>query len=195
MERAAWDAARSHRVPKSKFCGGNMIFSRMDALLRTLSHVGFVAASALLLIVGLLGAIDVVTTNLFFYPIRGMLELSGALLAVIVFLGLAEAQARGANIIIDIATQSMRPGLKRLSAVISLTIGFAFMALVAWHTTKLALNAWAIRETALGAFSFPLAPFKAVASFGAWLATAEFGRQLVRQLMGIESNGEGKARD
>lgn len=172
-----------------------MIFSRMDALLRALSHVGFVAASALLLIVGLLGAIDVITTNLFFYPIRGMLELSGALLAVIVFLGLAEAQARGANIVIDIATQNMKPALKRLSAIVSLSIGLAFMALVAWHTTKLAMNSWAIKETALGAFTFPLAPFKSVASFGAWLATAEFGRQLVRKLMGLEANVVGAPRD
>ena len=162
------------------------IFSRLDLLLRRISYLGFLAASALLLIVGLIGAADVVSTNLFLKPIPGMVELSGALLAVIVFLGLAEAQARGSNIVIDIATQHLKPTAKRVSAIFSLTVGTIFMGLIAWKATKLAGTSWHFNETALGALAFPVAPFKTVACFGAWLAVAEFARQLVYRIIGLE---------
>jgi TRAP-type C4-dicarboxylate transport system permease small subunit len=160
------------------------LLARLDRLLRQISYVGFLAGSALLLIVGLMGAADVVSTNIFLRPIPGTVELSGALLAVIVFLGLAEAQARGSHIVIDVATQSMGPRMKRISGVISLALAGALMGLVAWQTTRLAINSWGLREAALGALAFPLAPFKSVAAFGAWLATAEFARQLLRLLAG-----------
>lgn len=162
-----------------------VVFHHLEALLRRISYIGFLAASALLLLVGLMGAADVISTNLLFQPIPGMVELSGALLAVIVFLGLAEAQARGSNIVIDVATQNMKPAMRRISAIISLTIGTLFMGLVAWQATKLASSAWSYNELALGALEFPMAPFKSLACFGAWLATAEFVRQLAREVAGL----------
>lgn len=166
------------------------LLARLDRLLRQVSYLGFLAASTLLLVVGLMGAADVISTNLLFKPIRGMVELSGALLAVIVFLGLAEAQARGSNIIIDVATQNMGPRMKRFSGIVSLTIAGVIMALIAWQTTQLAISSWAIREVALGAQAFPVAPFKSVAAFGAWLATAEFARQVLRLIGGQEVTTE-----
>ncbi len=66
-------------------------FMWIDAMLRRLSLLGFIVASALLLIVGIMGAADVVSTNIFMKPIPGMVELSGAILGVIVFLGLRAA--------------------------------------------------------------------------------------------------------
>ena len=163
--------------------------ARLDRLLRQVSYLGFLAASGLLLLVGLMGAADVVSTNLFFQPIPGMVELSGALLAVIVFLGLAEAQARGSHIVIDVATQNMGPRMKRISGVISLTLAGLLMTLIAWQTTRLAINSWNIRETALGALAFQVAPFKSLAAFGAWLATAEFARQLLWLIAGRNPTG------
>ncbi|MEC9343314.1 MAG: TRAP transporter small permease [Pseudomonadota bacterium] len=168
------------------------IFRFLDSLLRKLSYLGFLVASALLLVVGVMGTADVISTNLFFKPVPGLLELSGALLAVIVFLGLAEAQARGSNIIIDVATQQMGPTMKRLSSLLTLAIGMAFMGLVAWQASKLALSSWSYNEKALGAFAFPVAPFKSVACFGAWLATAEFARQFLRQLVAAEPDAGGQ---
>ncbi|MDQ0315786.1 TRAP transporter small permease subunit [Amorphus orientalis] len=166
------------------------LLSRIDLVLRKASQLGFLAAAGLLLVVGLLGAADVISTNLLLRPIPGMVELSGALLAVIVFLGLAEAQARGSNIVIDIATQNMGPTARRLSGIFSLTLATAFMALVAWKATDLAASAWKFNETALGALAFPVAPFKTVACFGAWLSVAEFGRQLIYRIAGLEPTGE-----
>lgn len=158
------------------------IFKRLDWLLRQLSHAGFIAASALLLVVGLMGTADVIFTNVLFRPIPGMVELSGALLAVIVLLGLAEAQARGAHILIDVATAQMNPLLQKLSLIFSLTVGMLFMGFIAVYTTKLALTAWSFNETALGALAFPVAPFKSLAAFGAWLSAAEFARQLIARI-------------
>jgi TRAP-type C4-dicarboxylate transport system permease small subunit len=166
------------------------IFARLDGLLRRVSYLGFLAASALLLIVGLMGTLDVISTNLFLKPIPGMVELSGALLAVIVFLGLAEAQARGSNIVIDVSTQKMGPRARRIAAILALGLGAIFMIGMAWEATRLAAASWAMREEALGALDFPVAPFKSVAAFGAWLAAAEFLRQLIRAIAGAEITGE-----
>lgn len=165
-------------------------FARLDGLLRRVSYLGFLAASALLLIVGLMGTLDVISTNLFLKPIPGMVELSGALLAVIVFLGLAEAQARGSNIVIDVSTQKMGPRARRIAAILALGLGAIFMIGMAWEASRLAASSWAMNEEALGALDFPVAPFKSVAAFGAWLAAAEFIRQLVRAIVGAEIVGE-----
>ena len=159
------------------------IFSRLEWLLRKLSYLGFLAASFLLLVVGLMGTADVIATNLFYTPIPGMVELSGALLAVIVLLGLAEAQARGSHIVIDVATSAMPPRINKISALFSLAVGMMFMAIVAWQTSLLALKSLSYNETALGALAFPLPPFKALAAFGAWLSTAEFARQFILRLV------------
>ena len=159
------------------------VFSRLDWLLRKLSYIGFLVASLLLLVVGVMGTADVILTNLFFTPIPGMVELSGALLAVIVFLGLAEAQARGSHIVIDIATDVMAPYQRKFAAVFSLAVGMAFMVVVAWQTTELFMKSMSYNETALGALAFPLPPFKGLAAFGAWLSAAEFARQLIVRLV------------
>jgi len=156
---------------------------RIDWLLRKLSYAGFLAASLLLLFIGLMGTADIVLTNLFNRPIPGVVELSGALLAVTVFLGLAEAQARGSHIVIDVATSAMRPRMHKMAAVFSLSLGLAFMGFVAWQTTGLAIKAYSYNELALGALRFPLTPFKALAAFGAWLSAAEFARQLVARVV------------
>lgn len=160
-----------------------LLFSRLEWLLRKLSYLGFLAASFLLLFVGVMGTADVISTNLFYTPIPGMVELSGALLAVIVFLGLAEAQARGSHIVIDVATSAMGPRAHKFSALFSLATGMVFMGVVAWHTSELALKSLSYNETALGALAFPLPPFKALAAFGAWLSAAEFARQLLLRLI------------
>ncbi|MBL6425899.1 MAG: TRAP transporter small permease [Maritimibacter sp.] len=160
-----------------------ILVTHIDWLLRKLAYLGFVAASVLLLVVALMGAADVISTNLFFEPIPGMVELSGSLLAVIVFLGLAQAQARGAHIVIDVATGAMGPRMKKIALIFTLAVGAAFMATVAWRTTNLAINAYGYNERALGALPFPLTPFKALAAFGAWLSAAEFARQLVIRLV------------
>lgn len=160
-----------------------ILFTSIDWLLRKLAYIGFIAASILLLVVALMGTADVISTNLFFKPIPGMVELSGALLAVIVFLGLAQAQAHGAHIVIDVATGAMGPRMHKLAMIFALAIGAAFMATVALRTTDLAFKSYSYNETALGALAFPLTPFKALAAFGAWLSAAEFLRQLVIRLI------------
>jgi len=153
-----------------------------DWLVRQLSHLGFLIGAALLLVLGAMGFVDVITLNLFHLPVSGLLEVSGTLLAIIVFLGLAEAQARGANISIDLFTQRMSPLPRRLCELLSLAIGAALMIAVAWRTAYLAWTAWTYHEVALGALAFPTTPGKAVAFLGACIAAAEFTRQFVRAL-------------
>jgi TRAP-type C4-dicarboxylate transport system permease small subunit len=160
-----------------------LILLRIEWLLRKLSYLGFLVASFLLLLVGVMGTLDVISTNLFYQPIPGMVELSGALLGVIVFLGLAEAQARGSHIVIDVAISAMGPRLNKFAVLFSLTVGIIFMGTVAWQTTELALRSLSYNEKALGALAFPLPPFKGLAAFGAWLSAAEFARQFVIRLV------------
>ena len=153
-----------------------------DWLVRQLAHLGFLAGATLLLVLGVMGFVDVITLNLLHIPVPGLLEVSGTLLAIIVFLGLAEAQARDANISIDLFTQQMRPLPRRLCEVLSLAIGTALMVAIAWRTAYLAWTAWTYHEVALGALAFPTTPGKTVAFLGACIAAAEFLRQFIRAL-------------
>lgn len=153
-----------------------------DRLVRRLAHAAFLAGAALLLVLGIIGFVDVLTLNLLFIPVSGLVEISGTLLAVIVFLGLAEAQARDANIAIDLFTQNMGPLMLRISKLFTLLIGTALMAVITWRTAHLALTAWQYQEVALGALQFPTTPGKALAFLGAAIATAEYARQLLRTL-------------
>lgn len=150
-----------------------------DRTVRQLTQWAFLAGAVLLLVLALIGFVDVVMTNTILVPVRGLVEISGSLLAVVVFLGLAQAQAQGANITIDIFTQMMPPLLRRVGDVVTLAICTAFMAALTWYTAALALAAWHYNETALGAFAFPMAPGKTLALLGAAIATLEFARQLV----------------
>jgi hypothetical protein len=63
------------------------------------------------------------------------------------------------------------------------------MGMMAWETSRLAAAAWKINEVALGAYGFPMTPFKVVSAFGAWLAFAEFVRQLIRVIVGVDPSG------
>ena len=155
----------------------------VDRLVRQLSHLSFLVSAALLLVLGLMGFTDVITLNLFHIPVTGLLEMSGTLLAVIVFLGLAEAQARDANISIDLFTQQMGPLGQWLCRLLSLAVGTALMVAIAWRTAYLALTAWTYHQVALGALPFPTTPGKVVAFLGACIAAAEFARQLIRALV------------
>lgn len=155
----------------------------IDRLVRRLSQLGFMVGAVLLLVLGVIGFVDVITLNLFHIPVSGLLEVSGALLAVIVFLGLAEAQARDANISIDLFTERMGPLGQRLCQILALAIGAALMVAIAWRTWHLVVTAWSYNEVALGALAFPTTPGKAIAFAGACLAAAEFLRQLIRALV------------
>jgi TRAP-type C4-dicarboxylate transport system permease small subunit len=155
------------------------ILMMADVSVRRLTRWAFMAGAVLLLILALIGFVDVVLTNTILVPVRGLVEISGSLLAVVVFLGFAQAQALNANITIDIFTQRMPPGLRRASDVASLAICTAFMAALAWYTAALAFAAWQYNETALGALAFPMAPGKTLGFVGAAIAMLEFARQLV----------------
>ena len=158
-----------------------------DRAVRLLARGSFLVAALLLLVLALMGFVDVVSTNTILVPVRGVLEISGSLLAVIVFLGLAEAQAQRANITIDILTERLGPRARRVSEVVTLTICTAFVAVLAWHTAMLALAAWRYNEVALGAFAFPVAPGKSIAAAGAIIAALEFARQLIRSVAGADA--------
>ncbi len=162
----------------------------LDWFVRRLSHVAFLAAAVLLLVVGLLGFLDVVSLNLFSLPVPGLLEMSGTMLAVIVFLGLAEAQAQNQNIAIDLFTSRMPPVGLKLSMLLGLALGAFITGMIAWSAIHLASTAWRFHETALGALAFPTAPGKTLACIGAWIACAEYTRQFIRALFGPTVAGE-----
>ena len=158
-----------------------------DRAVSLLARGSFLVAALLLLVLALMGFVDVVSTNTILVPVRGVLEISGSLLAVIVFLGLAEAQAQRANITIDILTERLGPRARRVSEVVTLAICTGFVAVLAWYTAMLALAAWRYNEVALGAFAFPVAPGKSIAAAGAIIAALEFARQLIRSIAGVNA--------
>jgi TRAP-type C4-dicarboxylate transport system permease small subunit len=151
----------------------------LDAGWRFLTAVGIAVSSFLIMLIAVLIAADVASTELFRSPVPVVTELSSVTLAVIIFFALAFAQHSRANVEVDIVLVLLPKRARYLLRVFALLIGTAFFLLLAWRTLALALTSVESRETAMALVAFPVYPFKIAMAIGAVIAAGEFARQLV----------------
>ena len=75
----------------------------------------------------------------------------------------------------------------------SLLVSLALFVLLARRSTAGAVTSWNTAETAMALITFPVYPFKIGVAVGAWIGAAEFARQFIRLVIGldtIKSEGE-----
>jgi C4-dicarboxylate transporter, DctQ subunit len=101
--------------------------------------IGGWISALLVLIILALTAVSVVFRYLFSTPIRGVDEATGYFVVAIVAFGAADALRRGDHIGIDILTERLSAGARRVLDRIGLVfvVGFALVLLwTAWHTVS-----------------------------------------------------------
>ena len=132
----------------------------------------------LILLLMFLGAADVTGRYVFNNPIFGAMEVSQIMMGLVVFLGWAYTLARRQHISLDLIFYRYPPRVQAILGFVALLLSLGLFGLMGWHAIKLALIDW---ETGviIRTYMLPIAPFKLLVPFGAFLLCLECIIQMV----------------
>lgn len=139
----------------------------------SVSKAAGVMSAVLLVAMGLLTASDVTLRYTLNFPIRGTLELLDLLMAMFVFLGLADNTARGGDVLADFLTDKWPPMVRRALDSFAALVSAGLYALIAYGTLKAAIRSEAVGDMT-PALLLPVAPFQYIAAAGIALLTAVY---------------------
>lgn len=162
------------------------------ALLRWLDRLTLLAnVCGSLLILGLmvLIGIDVLGRNLAGAPLSGVPELVSLSIVAIVFLQAPQALKSGRMTRSDALLNwvgSRRPGIKRSLETLYDLLGMAVVAVIVSATWPIFTRAWERNEFvgAVGDFTAPTWPVKAMIILGGGLLTLQFAARILRRFLG-----------
>lgn len=163
---------------------------RLDKVLSMATRLATAVAILMLLALGLLCTLDVLTTRILVQPIAGVIKLSEAGLALILFLGLAIAARNRNHVRVDLLVSRLGTRPSRLCHAVANLFLVAFFALWTFQMGSMAAQSWAMRETATGLLPYPLYPIKFILFLGLLTATFESLRHLARSFLDIYNAGQ-----
>ncbi|MEL0003717.1 MAG: TRAP transporter small permease [Rhodospirillales bacterium] len=158
-----------------------------DTWIQRLCVIALAIAAGFIGIVALIGAADIFGTSILKNPVPSALEFSEAGLAIIVFMGLAQAQRRRGHITVDIISGQFKGWMAKASLGLALISAIAFFGFLAWRGYLAAYESFAIDERSMGQSSFPIWPGKILLCAGCVIAALESLRQFIRLLLGLEN--------
>ena len=164
------------------------ILMMADTVIQRLCTFSLAIAAIFIGILALIGVADIFGTNLLGKPLPSALELSEAGLAIIVFMGLAQAQRKRAHITVDILSARFRGWAEVASTSLALTAAIIIFGFVAWRGGLAAWQSVLIDERSMGQSPFPIWPGKILLCLGCAIAMLESLRQLVRLLCGARED-------
>jgi len=146
-------------------------------LLRTNLWCGLASGVALLLMM-VMGAADVIGTNLDIVgiqsqPIPAAFEFMATMMVVTVFLATALGQARRNHIRVEVLVRMLPPGGQRVMDFIQHLLSAGMWGLIAWYGWKSGFHSVSVGEYATGLINFPTWPARLVLPFGATLMTVQ----------------------
>lgn len=159
------------------------VFRFLDAAIRSLNVMALAVAAVFIGLLALVGAADVIGTAFFAAPVPSALELSEAGLVVVVFMGLAFAQQRGAHITVDIFSAKFTGLARALSVGLALVAAVLFFGFLTWRGGIAAWESFLADERSEGLARIPLYPGKLALTLGCLIATLESLRQLVHLVL------------
>lgn len=157
-----------------------------DELCLWLGKIALGMAGLCLVVTSVVGAVDVLATALFHWPLPLTVELSSYLLPLIVFGALAHAQQRHEHVSVDLVTQSLPGKLQAALRFIGLLGGLALFVLLAWRSGALFIDSFERGETASAVYAFSVWPFKLAVFVALVVVALEFLRQIAWTLAGRE---------
>lgn len=156
----------------------------IDRAIRYLNVLALGVAAVFIGLIAVIGAADVIGTAFFALPVPSALELSEAGLVIVVFMGLAYAQQRGAHITVDIFSAKFVGLARALSVGAALAAAVLVFGFIAWRGGIAAWESFAIGERSEGLARIPYFPGKFALTLGCLIAMLESLRQLVRLILG-----------
>lgn len=144
-----------------------------------LTAIALVAGIALLAVMFLVDA-NALSRKLFNAPIAGTLEITEAVMPLVILLPLGFTQMKRGHIRVLLLISGLSMSVQRVIGVLTLIVGFAFMIWVTWATWGAAEQSFRIGESAWGSVRFPIWPAKIGIAVGAILLAIQFLLDLVR---------------
>lgn len=135
-----------------------------------LAVVGSIVSMAIML--GMVA--DVISRSASLGSIPGMIEIIQTFLVVVVFLGLAQAEATGAHVRMNLVTRALPFNVRRVVKAIGMAICAVVSAWMAWASTSRAIHSTISDEVEQGLLSFPVWPARIVMAAGFILLVFEY---------------------
>lgn len=150
----------------------------LDQAISRLSDVGLAISALIMLFIALFGATDVVSTFFASKPLPIARELSGELLTLLIFGGMARVTRDRRHIEVDLVITHLGCGLRFLSRCAGLATGALVFALFAHRAVMLAVHSYQTGEFAAAIIRFPIWPIKITFAAVLCITCLEFLRQL-----------------
>jgi TRAP-type C4-dicarboxylate transport system permease small subunit len=149
------------------------VLSLRRAYGRFLTWIGLLSGLVLFLLMFLVCA-NSFLRKLANMPVPGTLEITEAVMPIVILLPLAFTQARDGHIRVELLTNRLSPDAVRVLSVLTLLIAAVLFAIFAHATYKFGLRAWSVSEVSWGAVQIPLWPPKFAVALGAGLLSLHF---------------------
>jgi TRAP-type C4-dicarboxylate transport system permease small subunit len=156
--------------------------AHVDRRLGVIERGFSLCAAGLVFVLTVLTVAEVIARYLFNSPIPGTWELSQLMLVGIVFLGLADAQAGGRHVRVELFIRRLDPGVRRGLELMALALGLVMFIFILWAGARDTWRAWDIGDYTLGSVTFPVWPSKLMVPAGSLLLVIRFAVQMMRTI-------------
>lgn len=158
---------------------GNQVASILHKINRWVAYISV----AVLLLMVLFVAVDVIGRYLFNKPVLGGMEIQELMMIVIIFLALGITTHDKQHVFVELLVIRLKGQTLAIVKSVGLLLTFIFVALLVWQTLKNAINDMTSEApTITPALSIPVAPFIFVAALGLFFMALEFLIELVINL-------------
>jgi len=165
------------------------ISDSLEKLNYFLTNITHNISMVLLFLLMFLTAIDVVGRFFFNKPITGTFELTGILLAFVIFYSLGMLQIKDQHIEIDFLTNKFPEKTQDILNMLISFFLFIFLILFTWQLIELMKRLYASNSVS-GDLGLPMYLIVAFVSIGALLFTLSFLSQLLKSLLKVVSKDE-----
>lgn len=144
-----------------------------------------------MLLMMIAGAMDIVGTNVFAWPIPATFEFMATMMVVVVFFALSLAQARKAHLRVEVIYSRMPRALQFLADLLQYVMTTIFFGLIAYFGWLAAMLGFAQGEYASGIVNFPVWPARFAMAIGASLMTLQCLVDLIGLILGWQTDDSG----
>lgn len=138
---------------------------------------------ALLIILMMFGtSIDVIMRYGWGSPLYGNIETQSTLLVGVMFLGLAEVQARHGHVIVDITERFLPKNARLVMDTSAMGVALVIMSIVTWISAVEGWESLVTGEYIMGAVNLPIWPARLFLTMGAGLYSLRLLRDLITSI-------------
>ena len=155
-----------------------------------LTYFFCIVSSLTLLVMMLLTTGDVISRNIFNWPISGTFELSQYMLAVVVLLSIAYAQQERQHVRVDLLVSQMNLIRRTIIDIFFTIVALGFFVLLAWQGVSESMFAMQVGKSS-DILHIPAYPFEMLVAVGAFLICLELLLDLVADIKLLKSGTSG----